>query len=510
MVFMLAGLGLGSLPLAAQNASPSQAPSEDPRDRGGVYALHVKAKTVILDVVVTDKQGHAVTNLTQDSFTILEDRQPQRITSFERPGVHPLAGDVRIESTADLDRKAPGAPVDLIVLDEINTRFEDMAFARYSLKKYLDAQPGKLSQPTMLVAVDLHHMTVLKDYTQDKASILSALNRHLSQYPYHLDTSSWTAERFSAAFGALMQVAEATVGHPGHKNMIWIGRGFPDVRTDTMQPEDEAQLADAIELCINMLRDARITLYSVDPAGVPSAPTPDVDGVDVADPFGGNFQFNDVAAATGGKAFFGRNDVNVEIGASVRDGASFYTLSYTPTDASDAAKPFRRIRVVMKDPSLRAVAREGYYAPRASVASNTKSPSIADRSKFDLLGASETTLIYDGVPIALSRSEKDPAVIRLHIGREGIAWAGVGAEQTAKLQILYAIFDRKDKLLSRTAKDLAVKNSSNPDEPDSQPGDINLLFRLPRNEAAARLRVVVRMTDSGKVGAANLDISAAK
>jgi VWFA-related protein len=505
-IVLLAGLLVGSRTLAAQSAPQ---PSQLSKDQGNSYTFRVNAKTVILDVVVTDKQGRVVTNLSQDDFNIQEDGQQQRITSFERPGAHSLKSNATINSTDDLDREAPQAPVDLIVLDEINTRFEDMAFARYSLKNYLDAQPGKLSQPTMLVAVDLHHLTVLKDYTQDKASILNALNQHLSQYPWHVDTASWTAERFSAAFASLMQAAEATAGHPGHKNMIWVGRGFPDVRTDTMQPQDEAQLEDSIQLCINMLRDARITLYTVDPAGVPSAPTPDADGVDIADPFGGNFQFNDVAKATGGRAFFGRNDVNVEISTSVRDGASFYTLSYTPSGASDAAKPFRSIRVAMKNANLRAVAREGYYETRTAEPSSSVLSSANDRTKFDLLAASETTLIYDGIPIVLSPLPNDPSVIRIHIGHEGIAWTNPepGTNETANVQVLIAIFDRKSKLISRTARNLVVRNTVTTQNEESKAQDINMVYRLSAKNSAIRLRVVVRVPESGKVGAANMDIS---
>ena len=279
------GLFVASVTLAAQQDSQPPQPS---KDANTPYTFRVNAKTVVLDVVVTDKHGQVVTNLKKEDFTIQEDAQPQRITSFDNPGASSLASGIEVNSTADLDRLAPEASVDIIVLDEINTRFEDMTFARYSLKRYLDAQPGKLGQPTMLVAVDLHHLTVLRDYTQSKDEILTALDKHFIEYPWHLDSASWKAEQFSAAFASLMQVAESSVGHPGHKNMIWIGHGFPSVRVDTMQPEDAAQLTDSIELCVNMLRDARVTLYTVDPAGVPSVLATDVDGVAVDDPLGGD------------------------------------------------------------------------------------------------------------------------------------------------------------------------------------------------------------------------------
>ncbi len=80
-------------------------------------------------------------------------------------------------------RLHPHAPVNIILLDEFNTRFEDMAFARYSLKKFLDRQPGKLSTPTMLIAVSLQNFTVLHDYTQNKDDLIQSLNHHFAAYP---------------------------------------------------------------------------------------------------------------------------------------------------------------------------------------------------------------------------------------------------------------------------------------------------------------------------------------
>jgi VWFA-related protein len=502
--WIVPGLLIASVSFAAQQHSRLPQPT---KDANTPYTFRVDSKTVVLDIVVTDKHGRVVTNLKKQDFTIQEDAQPQQITSFDSPGASSLANGVEVNSSADLDRLAPEASVDIIVLDEINTRFEDMAFARYSLKKYLDAQPGRLVQPTMLVAVDLHHLSVLRDYTQNKNEILTSLDKHFVQYPWHLDSASWKSEQFSAAFASLMQVAESSVGHPGHKSMIWIGRGFPSVRIDTMQPEDAEQLADSIELCVNMLRDARVTLYTVDPVGVPSVLATDVDGLAVDDPLGGNIDFNTVAAATGGKAFFGRNDVNAEIETSVRNGANFYTLSYTPAGTSDAAKPFRKIIVTMKDPSLHAVTREGYYVSHADEPSSAKSAITGDRTKFDLFGASETTLVYDGVPITVARTAENPSVVRIHISKQAITWkdSEPGGNETANVQMLFATFDRKNKLLSRTARNIVVKNSSAQNANSDTLHDIDFLYGLPPNNAT-RLRVVVRLPGSDKVGAANLDL----
>jgi VWFA-related protein len=101
--------------------------------------LKVTAQNVVLDVVVTDRNGHNVQGLTKNDFTVYEDKDEQTIRSFEE--VSPKPGQVvAVNSTAELDKVEPDAPVSILVIDELTSRFEDLAFTRYSIKKYLGEQ----------------------------------------------------------------------------------------------------------------------------------------------------------------------------------------------------------------------------------------------------------------------------------------------------------------------------------------------------------------------------------
>ena len=42
--------------------------------------------SITLDVVVADKGGHAASGLQQQDFTLLDNKAPQKITSFQRSG----------------------------------------------------------------------------------------------------------------------------------------------------------------------------------------------------------------------------------------------------------------------------------------------------------------------------------------------------------------------------------------------------------------------------------------
>ena len=486
-------------------AKPNNTPLQP--DANGVFTVRATSRLVVLDVVVTDKKGNLVTDLKREDFSVTEAKEPQKIVNFEAPGAHAVEPELTIDSTADLDRLAPRAPVNIILLDEFNTRFEDMAFARYSLKKFFDKQPDKLVTPTMLIAVDLQHFTVLRDYTEDKHAIVDALNHHLQAYPWQIRGTSWMPDRVNAAFAALMRVAEATVGHPGHKNMIWIGRGFPALNFTSLQVDAQSRVDNAVQECVNMLRDARVTLYSIDPAGVIS--DPQAYGSDAAfiDPFGGNYTFNKLAKATGGRALYGRNDVDAEIGTTVRDGTGFYTLTYRPQNDSLDPQKFRKIAVTLSRPELRATSREGYYVRLPPGKVNPQSPSR--RLAFDLVAAERTTMVYDGVPMSVMADKKEPGSYIVHVEGKALSWSNATETdpRRAELVLMATTFDKKGKELNRVARVIKVDAPADSPPTGRIEHSINLPLKLEANNKAVRARVIVRVTASGRIGTADVTLA---
>jgi VWFA-related protein len=486
-----------------QQGGAALAPSA-PSNQAPAYTLQVKSQMVSLDVVVTDKQGHIVDSLTRKDFQVYEDKVPQMIHSFEVQRPQPPATSVPIQSTAELDRIEPDAPVSILVLDELNTKFEDEAFRRYSLKKYLGTQGDTLLQPTMLVAVNFEHFMVLRDYTTSRAEILAALDHHLAENPWKSQTKSFQADQFNGAFTALLEVAQATAGHPGHKNMIWVGTGFPSIDPTTLMSSAADALKAAIETCTNMLRDSRITLYTIDPAGLSvTEPAQDASGFDIDDPFGGDVDFNAMAEATGGKAFFGRNDVDKLIATSIQSGTNFYTLSYVPSNHDDT-KVFRNIRVVLKDPNLVATTREGYYAvtPPLPPAADESGKS-SDRLIFDLTIAGDSMMVYDGVAFTVTRDPAAPDNFAIHIDPKSFDWQSAGSTRTADLAVLVESFDKKGHRLKHTAKMITAKSSDEASDNAANASGFTIRVALDTASPATRLRFVVRMNRTGKIGADN-------
>ncbi len=487
----------------AQPAPPAPNPAQPGKNPDGSYTIRVTSRLVILDMVVLDAKGAVVKDLKRDDFHVEEAGQPQTILNFDVAGTHLPAPEAMINSTADLDRLAPRAPVDIVLLDEFNTRFEDMAFARYSLKRYLQKQPDKLITPTMLIAVSLDHFAVLHDYTQSKDEILSALDHHFAVNPWQVHQGAWVGERYGTAFITLRRVAEAVIGHLGHKNMIWIGRGFPASPLRGWSIDTENRVNNAVQDCVNILRDARVTLYTIDPAGVMINPG-EYGGDPMVDPFGGNFAFSRLARATGGRTLYGRNDVDMEIQTAIQDGANFYTLTYRPANVALDPQKFRRIKVTLDRPGLKVITREGYYMQRGPGRVDPVNPSR--RLVTDLLSAETSNMVYDGVSITPLRSATDPHAFTLHIDGHGLVWTPATDKDPRQTEIIVDVttFDKKDKELKREVKVIKANAPSSVAPTGRLLRDLNVNCKVNPNPKAVRVRFTVRVSATGRIGTADL------
>lgn len=508
-IILSAAVGLFVTRIAVAQTPAQGAASQPP-------VISVKARLVVLDVVVTDKGGNLVPGLTKDDFTVYEDKAPQTIRSFEAPEQHRLPANVSIQSTADL-AKAPNAPVTVLVLDELNTRFEDMAFARQALEKYLNAQPATLTQPTALIAATNTKFQLLEDFTLDRGAVLAALKKHFPEYPWRLMNSGkggpGAAERLAMSLGSLEQIAEATSGHAGRKNIVWVGRGFPAVNLQDSTDRETASIQNAIQHVIDVMRDARITLTTIDPTANTTAivdiETPEdldmAEGENGEDPMTGQVNFQLLAPATGGRVYLSRNDVDAEIGTSIRDGGSYYTLSYTPTGASDAAKPYRSIRIKMNRPGLTATTRDGYYASEETPAPDASAAAMKQdlrKIAFDLGSAANSKIVYTGLKVTARRVADAPDTFAAEVEVKDLSLrqTPAGGDQ-AEVTLMVASFDRQGKMVAHQIQETTARVVAG-----AQSVEFRMQAAIPAD--AVRVRLVARDALDGKVGTADLDAAA--
>ena len=94
-------------------------------------------RRITLDVVVTDKSGKPIPGLQQRDFTLLDNKQPAKILSFDAVQGGAAAADPPVEV--------------MLLLDEVNTAFRGVSSARQEIEKFLRRNGGELERPLSLV-----------------------------------------------------------------------------------------------------------------------------------------------------------------------------------------------------------------------------------------------------------------------------------------------------------------------------------------------------------------------
>jgi hypothetical protein len=111
---------------------------------------------------------------------------------------------------------------------------------------------------------------------------------------------------------------------------------------------------------------------------------------------------SEIAAQTGGRAFYNTNDLKAAMLQGVEHGANYYTLAYSPRNQKWNGA-FRRITVKIDRPRVRLDYREGYYGTkdRMSQTSHRSSPPANGP-------VGEKIAIFTQVPLASPKHLNDP------------------------------------------------------------------------------------------------------
>jgi len=500
------------VPSASQNPKlepPQVLPNKSQTDEQTF--LRVTSRLVVVDIVVFDKAGHPVSNLDRSQFEITENGVPQKITAFDPLSAHSMpAGSAPIvHSTADLE-KIGDAPVDILVLDELNNSFSDSANARLQMLSFLQKQPEVLPVPTQLFATGESRFQVLHDYTQSRDELLKSVEKHFASPPVQqLDSVGLLVE----TLGILSQIAESSKGTPGRKNILWVGSGYPMVNTMLLPISSETILQDAIRRVTGRMFDSRMALMLIDPKGIQEvdqgaenfATMDDMSAgiAPVTGPFTGPLDFGTFAIATGGQILANRNDVAAEIGQSADNSQIYYTLSYSPTTGTPGnANPeaYRKIRIRLKDRSLRAIARDGYFPQEDAIdPPPTASQPLPAILKFDLLSAAKTRLHYNGLMV---RAEKTASGYTLSITRSQLKWVEQSVDaRVAEMTLIIAFYNDRDKLLQSRA--IELKQTMNPPPGARVSPEVKLALPFAPPPGTERARFVVRDAGTGVIGTAD-------
>jgi VWFA-related protein len=512
---LLLTLGVCGIKAPAVYGQTSPSPQAPP----SIAPLRVTARLVVLDVVVVDAAGHVVPNLDKSQFTVTEDKVAQTIRNFENPTDHAMPpsrpGQMLVRSSADLP-KIGTAPVNVLVIDELNTPYLQIAQAQEQMRRFLEKQPEVLPAPTMFVASGASRITVLHDFTQSRADLLASVRQHVTEADFDALVNQLNGGKtgsqngFAKTLGALSQIASSLRGIPGHKNVIWVGTGYNNAYDLLSASQSDAgTMGAAVKLVTDRMLEARITLSTIDPAGVMRPVVEDqsqeADAMNASASTGGAnmaVSFDTLARSTGGAVLSGRNDLDKLVDDVASEQTQYYTLTYAPTNHSDDGRPYRQIRVTLKDPALHATTRTGYFVAAdevSAVAPNTTSTQ-PQQLKFDLATAARTTLVYTGLHMQASRNSKGYTLL---IAARDLQWSAPENDaRTATVTMLVVCYDAKNKELAQHASQLKEQIGAGDDIQNGANAAFAFPFALP--SGTARIRFVARDAATGALGSINV------
>ncbi len=481
--------------------------------------ITANARLVVLDVVATDKSGKPIDNLTEKDFQVYEDGKLQRIRSVEPPSAHVLPPASEAANTI-FDPARPASfgqsPVDVLVLDQLNTHFADSAFARSSLHEFLATQPAVLRQPTTLLSVYDNHFKQLQGFTRDRDALLHALGAAPTEYAWRLELNGKAdhgpIERLDQSLRALEEIAQSYARIPGRKNLIWVGGGFPGMDPEQLGDHDMKTVKDAMHHVTNVLLDARVTLYAVDPTTTAMGMTEIIDASQMSfaqyagdslaggtDPFGATEDFDTLGPMTGGRVIRSRNDIARLIGESVDLGANFYTIAYTPGSASDASAKLRQIKVVCLQPGITTTTRNGYYA-------GTEKPedALADAT-YDLTTAAETAVPLNGLHVT-AEEDNTPGTYHVRVTVPNLTWKPKpDGGASASVYVMAVSLNKDGRMIAHTLHAMTSNARAGANLADESKATDFLFPAVPASKAA-KLRFIVRDSGSGRMGSVDLPV----
>ena len=284
-----------------------------------VPTFRASAKTVVVDVVVTDSKGHTVKDLSGKDFQIFEDGKPQRVNYFhEYKGYGALAASETDPEQPSAAKLPPNIfannqlaredePVTVLLLDLLNTPPEAQYFAREQLIEFLKNKP-KGSQFALCTLAN--GLRLIQGFTNDEQLLISTTNgkKGAVRYaPIHernggLDmglkmqqevagfdaNKQFVVQMFQEAeaeqraqeldrrmfvtVDGFAQLARYLAGVPGRKNVVWLSASFPlgiFPNNDLFNAFNETRnYSELMRKTANLLADAHVAVYPVDVRGL--------------------------------------------------------------------------------------------------------------------------------------------------------------------------------------------------------------------------------------------------
>lgn len=343
--------------------APASAQDAQPRDRAE-FEEEIEVHEVLLDVLVTDREGNPVIGLTPDDFVIEEDGEPVELTGATFYSSSELVGE-------EGELEAAGAAIDteprdryFIVLIEdqrkntgsINLLRQQIEAGR-SLKRWIRDSLA----PADWVAVFSYDfkLKLHQDFTRDRGDLVAAIDDAVTgkeggNWPSrrgdeegpalagYLPTGKELRKESPRIYDAVELVAGAAGHVPGRKSLLFFTIGLGETDRFGVYRE-EVRFWDPM---VEALNDNNVAVYTLDLT--PANARHSLEG-----------SLSRLALQTGGRYYHLAASYDVPLERIARENSGYYLLSYRAEHPADESG-FQEVSVELKDPGLKVRAREGY------------------------------------------------------------------------------------------------------------------------------------------------------
>jgi VWFA-related protein len=249
----------------AQQPSPPAAPAAQATATASAV-LHAESRVVRVDVIVTDKKGNYVHDLTAKDFHVFDNNQEEPVVNFSYGSASGSSG-------------APDRRYMVLFFDDSTMELADQSRARSAAQRFIDANAGP--DRVMAIVDFTGALRVVQNFTADAtrlkqaaASMKSSAVSPNAPDPALTDTSalgtfggSPSLPNAQADFGVhtlllgIRSLAKNLASVPGRKSVVLFTAGFP------LTSESEAELTATISAC----NQANVAIYPLDVRGLVTA-----------------------------------------------------------------------------------------------------------------------------------------------------------------------------------------------------------------------------------------------
>jgi VWFA-related protein len=581
-----------ALPIPAQQ---QEAPAEIPTP-----AIQISTHFVAVNVVATDKSGNPVTGLKKEDFTLEESGKKQSIATFETTSPQ-TSGPGQLPPNVYTNRPEytmPNGPLNILLLDALNTPVRNQSYARQALISWAAYQLQK-GQKAAVFGLGTR-LTKIQDFTSDPEVLRKAIESFKPQTTaatpggasgpvvdvsasnegagrdsgsgaggqltatallqakaavasFQQDqTPTMLTARIEHTIEALTALARIAGGHPGRKNIIWLTASVPftfnpDTSTvDSMfaqrveQPVGYTPMPDEIhntelnnpmqeygaqvQRLSAMLSSVQASVYPIDVRGlfvggstadatVNSGLVTDFDyAAEVANANNATIKQQDrmeeIAAETGGRAFFNRNDIENAVAYAAKDGESSYDLGYYPLNKRYDGN-YRRLKISVNRPGVVLRYRDGYFAIDPGAKKNNKEAEVAMTQALTAASPS-TMVIFDArvVPPAPAASMTVPITLLIHSDSFSAEEVG-GGKHHISLDCFAAAYGGNGQMVKNTGKAINTDIDQSQYEQMMKQG-LMLGMELPLSAGKYDIRLAVRDNRTGFIGTVSAPLNLTK